>query len=78
MLQMNFLYFSEIGPQLAMKIQPTEVDPLGYLTPGTEAFEIQNIRKVELEKRLKSLKANKTSDLDQISNKLLIAAEILY
>ncbi len=48
-------------------------DPLNYLTPVTEVFELKNITMDELRCEMSKPKAGKSTGLDKISNKLLKA-----
>ena len=64
-------FFCKIGPQLAQNIPSSDLDPLHYVTPGSNIFEFKNITSAELASVLKKIKA---SGLDKISGKLLKAA----
>jgi hypothetical protein len=67
-------FFCKIGPQLAENIQPSDLDPLHYVTPGSNVFEFRNISSEEVVSVLKKMKASKAPGLDKISGKLLKAA----
>ncbi len=67
-------FFCKIGPQLAENIPPSYFDPLHYVIPVTNVFELKNITRAELMSVLKKIKASKAPGLDKISGKLLIAA----
>ena len=64
-------FFCKIGPQLATNIPSIDLNPLHFVTPGTNIFEFQNITNAELASVLKKTKASKAPDLDKISSKLL-------
>jgi hypothetical protein len=53
-----------IEPQLAESIPPSDLDPLYYVIPGTNAFEFKNIMREELVSVLKKVKASKVPGLD--------------
>ena len=67
-------FFCKIGPQLANNIPSIDLDPLYFVTPGTNVFEFRNITNAELVSVLKKTKACKAPGLDKISRKLLKAA----
>ena len=59
-------YFSKIGSSLSKKLPSNNIDPLSYVKPVSEVFNLTNISKA---------KSEKSAGLDKISNKLLKAAE---
>ena len=67
-------FFCKIGPQLAENIPRSDLDPLYYVTPEKNVFELRNVASAELVSVLKKTKVSKSSGLDKISSKLLKAA----
>ena len=67
-------YFSTIGEKLSENLSCNNTDPLNYVTPVTEVFELNNITMDELRCEIFKAKAGKSTGLDKISNKLLKAA----
>ena len=67
-------YFSTIGENLSENLSCNNTDPLNYVTPVTEVFELKNITMDELRCEISKAKAGKSTGLDKISNKLLKAA----
>ena len=67
-------YFSTIGEKLSENLSCNITDPLNYVTPVTEVFELNNITMDELRCEIFKAKAGKSTGLDKISNKLLKAA----
>ena len=67
-------FFCKVGLQLAENIPRSDLDPLFYVTPGTNVFELRNITSSELMSIIKNMKTSKSSGLDKISSKLLTAA----
>ncbi len=67
-------YFSIIGENLSENLSCNNTDPLNYVTPVTEVFELKNITMDELRCEISKAKAGKSTGLDEISNKLLKAA----
>ena len=67
-------YFSTNGEKLSENLSCNNTDPLNYVTPVTEVFELNNITMDELRCEIFKAKAGKSTGLDKISNKLLKAA----
>ena len=67
-------FFSRIGPSLAENINPSDVDPLSFITPVTQNFDFQNISHDEIWEEIKQMKTTKSSGYDKISMRLLQAA----
>ena len=68
-------YFSKIGSNLSKKLPSNNIDPLSYVKPVSEVFNLTNISKADLRREISKAKSGKSAGLDKISNKLLKAAE---
>ena len=67
-------YFSKIGSNLSKKLPSNNIDPLSYVKPVSEGFNLTNISKADLRREISKAKSGKSAGLDKISNKLLKAA----
>ena len=73
-------YFTNVGPNLASKIQNTSKTFEDFLFPVQENMECKDLTFEEFEKASKSVKHNKTAGHDDIDNKVIIKVydEISY
>ena len=67
-------YLSKIGSNLSKKIPSNNINPLSYVKPVSEVFNLTNISKADLRREISKAKSGKSAGLDKISNKLLKAA----
>ena len=67
-------FFSSVGTRLAQNINPSDVDPLSFITPTSHNFQFQNISQDKIKNEIKQMKNTKSSGYDRISVKLLQAA----
>ena len=64
-------YFSKTGSNLSKKLPSNNIDPLSYVKPVSEVFNLTNISKADLKREISKAKSGKSAGLDKISNKLL-------
>ena len=64
-------HFTNISQDLASEIPVTDVDPLSYLQPISDAFSLKCIANLTVLKLLKSIDTKKATGLDKIPCKLL-------
>ena len=67
-------FFSHIGTRLAENIDPSDVDPLSFVTPTLHNFTFQTISHAKIKNEIKQMKTAKSAGYDKISVKLLQAA----
>ena len=59
---------------MSKKLPSNNIDPLSYVKPVSEVFNLTNIPKADLRREISKAKSGKSAGLDKISNKLLKAA----
>ena len=71
-------HFTEIGENRANKIPITDTDPISYIKPTNSTFAFKTIDVIQVKNLIMKINVNKSSGLDDISNKLLkLAADIV-
>ena len=68
------LFLLSIGTRLAQNNNPSDVDPLSFITPTSHNFQFQNISQDKIKNEIRQTKNTKSSGYDKISVKLLQAA----
>ena len=66
-------FFSSVGTRVAQYINPSDVDPLAFITPTSHNFQFQNISQDKIKNKIKQMKNTESSGYDKISVKLLQA-----
>ena len=71
-------HFTEIGENLVNKIPIADTDPISYIKPTNSVFAFKTIDVTQVKNLIMKINVNKSSGLDDISNKLLkLAADIV-